>query len=143
MCLRPQHYTHHSVAVVAIAERCSPVRKDGQRASINQVSISGPTVRGGKRLFINSETRPLHANEGNQTTRKGISGYGENHSERWKLQNNNSERSTLQGREGTRAFCRVHASMVGEVLLINISLRTESERGRPWPKAGCDFLAVL
>ena len=30
-------------------------------------------AQGGKGLFINSQTRPLHANEGNQTTRKGIS----------------------------------------------------------------------
>jgi len=30
-------------------------------------------LAGGKSLFINSQTRPLHAYEGNQTTRKGTS----------------------------------------------------------------------
>jgi hypothetical protein len=36
----------------------------------------GPVARafqGGDGLFINLETQPLHANEGNQTTRKGTS----------------------------------------------------------------------
>ena len=30
-------------------------------------------LKGGKGLFIKSQTRPIHANEGNQATRKGTS----------------------------------------------------------------------
>jgi len=42
------------------------IRWTGQHRLVN------PTQEG-KGLFINSQTRPLHANEGNQTTRKGNS----------------------------------------------------------------------